>query len=129
MITSRAVCDRGEWVGLGLEDGTVRFFVPGVVPDGLPPNANAGSLGSEYPNAHAGPVTAVALLRRAIMEEPTPVQASLGCSASSDQTILVWDLRAGEVLHKLLTASRAPVTSLCLDLLPPRAAASGRLAG
>ena len=126
-ITSRAVCDRGEWLGLGLEDGSVRFSVPGQTPDGLGTSAASNPLGSTHAEAHDGPVTCVTLLRASIAE-PVALQVSLGCSASDDQTIIVWDLRAGAPLHKLLTASRSPVTALKLELLLPRAAATGWLA-
>ena len=123
-ISALALDALGEWVGVGQEDGTVSFFVLGSV---LGETACHGdeALASAHVGAHRGAVTGVTLLRGSMVEHG--VETALGATASDDQRILTWDLRAGLPLHTLLTANTSPTTSLSLSLLPPGAAANGEL--
>ena len=119
------MCRLGEWVGVGQADGTVSFFILGSILGGLPAPGDE-ALASEHAGAHVGEVTSLILLRASL--PACGVEAALGCSASHDQSLIVWDLRAGAPLHKLLTANASPTTALSMELLPPYAPAAGPLA-
>ena len=119
-VTAIALCARHEWRALGLADGSVRFTTQSNKHDEDDTLVDDPQNAAHHGQAHAGPVTAVAILRAA-MEEP-PVQTCIGCSASDDQTIVVWDLNTHRMLHRLLTANSEAVTALALELLHPDAA-------
>ena len=123
-VSALAVCTRGEWVGVGQEDGTVSFFLLGALLTELP-RPEDEAMASEHAAAHGGAISCVTLLRASIPE--LGVEAALGCTGSSDQVVLVWDLGAGAALHRILTANPSPLSACALALLPPGTPATGRV--
>ena len=113
VISTLCCCSLGEWVGVGQQDGTVTFFQL--------PQESAPPEGAVEPrchvHSHSSAVSCVTLLHD-VCEGGELLETVLGASGAADQSLVVYDLRAGAPLHRILTADTRR-TTLRVPPLPP----------